>query len=137
MEDRKQEHNAQSGALEISLGWDGPADLDLYVKCPDGKIISHSNRSACGGQLQIDMNVRPPNESLQPIEHVIFPSDVPRGALEVGVAWYGDRGESRSQLPVTILVKRGGGQTMEQHYTVPRPSGGKGSPTYYLQIPGR
>jgi hypothetical protein len=138
VEERKQEHAAQSGALEISLAWNGPADLDLYVKCPTGEIIYYGKPEACGGKLQIDMNAGG-NDSNEPIEHVIFPSasSLPAGTLEIGVNWFNEKGESRASIPATILVKRGG-ETIERRVDVPRPSDwGKNNPVFYWQLPAR
>jgi hypothetical protein len=137
IEERKQTHEAQSGALEISLAWNGPADLDLHVQCPNGQIINFRSPQACGGRLQIDMNAGG-EQSNEPIEHVIFPStgDLPPGALNIGVSWYAEKGETRDRIQATILIKRGG-QTQEKRVDIPRPPAWGGDPVFYWQVPAR
>jgi hypothetical protein len=137
IEEREREREAQSGDLEISLGWNSPADLDLHVQCPDGKVISFRSPEGCGGRLQIDMNAGD-QTSDQPIEHILFPSarDLPQGRLKIGVSWFAEKGEQRNKLPATILVKRGG-QTQEKRIEIPRPPAWGGDPVYYWEIPTR
>jgi hypothetical protein len=137
IEERKRENDAQSGALEISLAWNGPADLDLHVQCPDGTVINFRSPEACGGRLQIDMNAGD-QTSDQPIEHILFPSasGLPRGRLKIGVSWFNEKGEQRDKLPATILVKRGS-QTQEKRIEIPRPSSWGGDPVFYWEIPTR
>lgn len=134
IEKRREEANARSGDLQISLGWNGTADLDLHVICPGGEKISYDHKSACGGVLQIDMNAGG-NRSETPIEDVIFPSiaSIPPGTLQIGVAWYGDNNETRTSIPVTIVIKRGGAP-QEIHVDVPRPNARPGSPVIYHRI---
>jgi hypothetical protein len=134
---RQETHEAQSGALDISLAWNGPADLDLHVQCSNGQTINFRSQRACGGQLQIDMNAGG-EQSSEPIEHVIFPStgDLPPGALNIGVSWYAEKGETRDRIQATILIKRGG-RTQEKHIDIPRPPAWGGDPVFYWQVPGR
>src|SRR5262249_42281409 len=89
IEKRLEEVNAPSGELDISLGWNGPADLDLHVVCPSGESIFFHNKAACGGEHKVDWNA-PPNHSNEPVEHIIFPSmgAIPAGVLKVGVVWF-------------------------------------------------
>jgi hypothetical protein len=137
IEERKREREAQSGELEISLGWNGPADLDLHVQCPDGKVINYRSPQGCGGRLQIDMNAGD-QSSNTPIEHVLFPSTggLPPGKLKIGVSWFAEKGERRDKLPATILVKRGG-ETQEKRIEIPRPPAWGAGPVFYWEIPAR
>jgi hypothetical protein len=138
IEERKREREAQSGALEISLAWNGPADLDLHVKCPDGKVINFRLPEACGGRLQIDMNAGD-KQSDRPIEHILFPSTTglpPTGSLNIGVSWFAEKGEGRGRIEATILVKRGG-QSQEKRIVIPRPPAWGGDPVFYWEIPTR
>ncbi len=137
IEKRQKTHEAQSGALEISLGWNGPADLDLHVQCPNGQTINFRSPQSCGGKLQIDMNAGG-EQSNEAIEHVIFPStgDLPRGTLNIGVSWYAEKGEARDRIEATILVKRGD-QTQKKIVNIPRPPAWGGDPVFYWQVPGR
>jgi hypothetical protein len=135
IEKRVDDNKGVKGDLNISLGWLGTADLDLYVGCAGGKIIYHKDRSNCGGNLQIDMNHE--SSSTQPVEDVVFPSisDIPSGTLKIGIGWYADQGEQRTTLPTTIIVRRGGQIIAEKRIDVQRPSRLPGDPNFYLEIP--
>ncbi len=61
---------------------------------------------------------------------------LPPGALNIGVSWYAEKGETRDRIQATILVKRGG-QTQEKRVDIPRPPAWGGPPVYYLQVPAQ
>lgn len=49
--------DAKDGELRVTLSWDTPTDVDLYVVNPDGQEIYYGNRSdSLGGQLDLDSN---------------------------------------------------------------------------------
>jgi hypothetical protein len=129
--DREQ---GQSGELQISLGWNGPADLDLYVRCPTGETISYQNRSACSGKLDVDMNAE--RKSDRPVENVTFPSirDVPPGKITIGINWFNDHGDTRDVIPATIVVRRPGQPPKEIKVEVRRPATAPGSPVTVGEI---
>lgn len=69
------------GALSASLTWSAPADLNLFVRDPAGRIVSWSNPSIPGGgTLQIDSNTNCETPTDQPVEHIYWPD----GPLEPG-----------------------------------------------------
>ena len=77
----------KSGVVQISLAWDDYNDLDMHVFCPSGERIYFNNRkSACGGELDVDMNVRP--KSKKPIENVVWTNEAPDGEYKIGVHFY-------------------------------------------------
>jgi len=85
---RMEREGAKSGGVQISLIWNNYNDLDLHVVAPSGERIFFDNRnSKCGGELDVDMNVKP--TSRKPIENVYWPDEqTPRGTYKVYVHHY-------------------------------------------------
>ena len=82
--ERLAREGGKSGVVQISLAWDDYNDLDMHVFCPSGERIYFNNRkSACGGELDVDMNVRP--KSKKPIENVVWTNEAPDGEYKIGV----------------------------------------------------
>lgn len=85
--ERLAREGGKSGVVQISLAWDDYNDLDMHVFCPSGERIYFNNRkSACGGELDVDMNVRP--KSKKPIENVVWTEFAPDGEYKIGVHFY-------------------------------------------------
>ena len=85
--DRLAREGGKSGVVQISLAWDDYNDLDMHVFCPSGERIYFNNRkSVCGGELDVDMNVRP--KSKKPIENVVWTEVAPDGEYKIGVHFY-------------------------------------------------
>ncbi|MBJ62557.1 MAG: hypothetical protein CMB57_04815, partial [Euryarchaeota archaeon] len=63
-------------------------DLDLHLVCPSGERIHGGNKkSHCGGELDVDANVRP--ETKRPVENVVWASrKAPAGNYKVYVHFY-------------------------------------------------
>lgn len=76
-----------TGNVSVSLAWDSYADLDLHLVCPDGSRIKYSNRRACGGELNVDMNVGG-TKSREPIENITLTERSPRGKYRIFVEFY-------------------------------------------------
>jgi len=84
---RLDREGGKSGVVQISLAWDDYNDLDMHVFCPSGERIYFNNRkSECGGELDVDMNVRP--KSKTPIENVVWTDAAPDGEYKIGVHFY-------------------------------------------------
>ena len=101
---------ARTGELQISLMWDGPADLDLRVFCPSGEEIwfSREHRKHCGGTLDVDMNFIE-RHSQAPVENIFWPQgQAPRGKFRVVVSMFGRRGDTRPTIPFQVRIKDGG-----------------------------
>ena len=87
MEQRLLREGAKSGVVQISLAWDDYNDLDLHLFCPSGERIYFNNRtSECGGELDVDMNVRPTSDNA--VENIVWIDDAPLGQYKVGVHFY-------------------------------------------------
>ena len=85
--ERLAREGGKSGVVQISLAWDAYNDLDMHVFCPSGARIYFNNRkSACGGELDVDMNVRP--KTKKPIENVVWTNEAPDGEYKIGVHFY-------------------------------------------------
>lgn len=75
----------QTGDVSFRLTWDGPQDLDLYVKEPDGTIIYFGNKgpTATQGQLDVDSNSGCSGPDESPTENVFWPvGQAPQGTYE-------------------------------------------------------
>lgn len=90
--DRLLREGAQTGDVQAALKWDNYNDLDLHVDCPNGHHIYFADkRCACGGWLDVDMNVSPTSQA--PIENVFFPTGgAPTGRYKVSVNHYRNHG---------------------------------------------
>jgi len=87
IDERLEREGGASGDVQISLAWDDYNDLDLHVFCPSGERIYFNNKiSECGGDLDVDMNVRPVSNT--PVENVVWKENAPLGAYKVGVHFY-------------------------------------------------
>ena len=87
IQDRIEREGGKTGEVQISLAWDDFNDLDLHLFCPSGERIYFNNKkSACGGELDVDMNVRPPSEHA--VENIVWPESAPLGQYKVGVHFY-------------------------------------------------
>lgn len=65
--------NGMMGALNVTLIWNTPDDLDLSVRCPDNSLISFKTSRVCGAILDIDSNVSSSNPSPEPVENIVWP----------------------------------------------------------------
>lgn len=77
------------GRFTAHLAWQGSADLNLFVRDPNGRTVSWSSPSVpSGGQLQVDSNTGCITPSAEPIEYIYWPEDsLPAGDYVLWV-WY-------------------------------------------------
>ena len=87
LEERLHREGGKTGEVQISLAWDDFNDLDLHMFCPSGERIYFNNKqSACGGELDVDMNVRPTSNNA--VENIVWIEKAPLGKYKVGVHFY-------------------------------------------------
>ena len=98
--ERLEREGAKRGSVQISLLWNNWNDLDLHVITPSGEHIFHDNRkSACGGELDLDMNFKPTSKT--PVENVVWTKTPPSGTYRVGVRHYKIQHKSiLSKIPI-------------------------------------
>ena len=94
---RLEREGAQSSDVQVSLMWNNYNDLDLHVVCPSGERLHGGNKtSACGGELDVDANVRA--ETRKPVENVFWEEGkAPAGKYQVYVHHYKKHNKRRSK----------------------------------------
>ncbi|RPG72037.1 MAG: hypothetical protein CBC59_000320 [Euryarchaeota archaeon TMED99] len=105
---------AKSSDVQVSLMWNNYNDLDLHIVCPSGERIHGGNKtSACGGELDVDANVRA--ETRKPVENVFWPEGTaPGGQYHVYVHYYKKHKKRRSKDPTKFqIMVNNGGETTE------------------------
>lgn len=106
--ERAQRQGAQSGRLQIILAWDDINDLDLAVQCPSGERISYQQRSACGGELDVDANVGPPLTSTA-VENIRFAGNPAPGRYRIFVTHFPRSGQpGPAQSPYRVTIRQDG-----------------------------
>ena len=111
---RLEREGAKFSDVQISLLWNNYNDLDLHVVCPSGERIHGGNKnSECGGELDVDANIRP--ETSRPVENIVWPaSKAPGGTYEVFVHHYKKHKVRRSRDPTKFkVVCNAGGEILE------------------------
>jgi hypothetical protein len=111
IETRLNNANARSGELQISLSWDGDADLDLYVLCNNG-LVGATSRKGCGAELDVDMNQARQDasqryDSLTPVENIIWTKAPARGEYKIAVELYFRRNDNRPEIPFKVRIRKG------------------------------
>ncbi len=100
---------AQTGDVQISIGWNSIDDIDLHVKYVAfngrGGTINWMNRlDFIGGCLDVDMNANFYQVTNRPVENIFWPKgSSPKGQFFVGVHNFRNWSGQRS-VPVTIIV---------------------------------
>ncbi len=105
------EEGGAEGEVEIILEWQGDADLDLHVICPDGSRVYFQNRNnqRCGAILDVDMNSTTRDISETPREHVTWPQSPKPGRYQIIVDNFAGRSSGRATpVPYKVYVSRGG-----------------------------
>jgi uncharacterized protein YfaP (DUF2135 family) len=104
LQQRLDREGARSGDVQVSLMWNNYNDLDLHVVCPSGERIHGGNKiSECGGELDVDANVRP--ETKKPVENVVWDDNTAKpGGYQVYVHHYKKHKKRRAKDPTKFQV---------------------------------
>jgi tRNA (guanosine-2'-O-)-methyltransferase len=100
----------ESGGIQITIGWDSPADIDLYVRDPSGERVYYNKeaqRSPAGGFLDHDARgeCRPEQEHPR-IENAFWPSPAPKGEYVVELHYFGPCGDVvETHVTVSVAVQ--------------------------------
>lgn len=105
-----------SGNLQITLGWNTPADIDLYVVDPSGTEISYmQTQSPTGGFLDRDARGACTNGDV--VENVYWNGQPPAGHYIIRVNYYSDCGVA-GPTPITVSISFGGQIVGAYQYTL-------------------
>lgn len=113
--ERRLENVRRGRYLEVTLLWEGSADLDLHVRCPGGAQVAFNSRTGCGGLLAADLNANGGMSDSRPIEHVVWDAEpVPAGTYGVEVNLFDRHGDLRPSIPYRIVLWRDGQQVRQE-----------------------
>jgi tRNA (guanosine-2'-O-)-methyltransferase len=99
-----------TGSIQVTLGWDNGADVDLYVVDPSGDEIYYNEKhrkSGSGGHLDHDARGDCRPDQPQPrIENAYWDSPrPPPGTYKIDVAYFGPCGDhTKTQAVVSIAI---------------------------------
>ena len=103
-DERIEREGAMTGSVQVTLLWDNYNDLDLHVFCSSGERIYFNNRtSECGGNLDIDMNIKP--TSRKPIENVFWKFMPPDGEYRICIHHYARHRRWKTKDPTKFSVR--------------------------------
>lgn len=103
-EERVEREGGSGGVLQITLLWNNYNDLDLHVFTPSMDRIYFNNRKTkCGGELDIDMNIKPTSNS--PIENVVWKEQPAKGVYRVHVFHYASHKRPNTTDPTKYRLR--------------------------------
>lgn len=102
------------GDITVTLEWETPDDLDLFLQTPDGGSIHYGNTNKTyssennnmKGYLEIDANVNDRDIMLHPVEHIYCTNPIP-GTYQVLINYYKKRTDRSQSLPYTVKIQVG------------------------------
>ncbi len=107
-DERLRREGGGTGEVTITLAWNSDADLDLHVLCPGGERLYYAQRQACGGRLDVDMNVGG-RMSREPVENIVWQQgSAPPGRYVVIVNNFNSRSDGDQATPFHVRVIRPG-----------------------------
>jgi len=110
-----------SGNIQITLAWQGGADIDLYVTDPQNTVISYQNpRANSGGHLDHDgRGACRANDAGNTVENVYWESpQPPSGTYQVALHYYGECNSNAGPTTTTISISVGGNVIGAYNYTL-------------------
>ncbi len=110
-----------SGNIQITLAWQGGADIDLYVTDPQGTQISYQNpRSPSGGHLDHDgRGACRANDAGNTVENVYWDNaQPPSGTYQVALNYYGECNSHAGPTQTTVSISVGGQIIGAYNYTL-------------------
>lgn len=96
-----------TGDVQVSVSWDAPSDVDLYVVEPGGEEIFYGNPfSASGGMLDLDSNAGCSIDNVNN-ENITWGEDAspPSGQYTVRVNYWDSCGVSATNYVVTVRLE--------------------------------
>lgn len=129
--------NIGTGDVQVTLLWQGPADLDLHVNEPGGTEIYFSNRtSPTGGNLDVDQRAGCSGGTGAPteghVENIFWPTGrAPAGNYSATVVNYAACGSSNFTYELRITVN--GRVVYDQQNTVGSADGSKSQPVPFTR----
>jgi hypothetical protein len=100
---------AKKGKFTCSLLWNNHDDLDLHCITPNNTKIYFGNRTACGGELDVDMNRSQGDLSSEPVENIFFTQPIP-GNYKFFV--HNFRKRTTGKTPFTVRLTSGTGSNV-------------------------
>lgn len=97
---------AVDGDIRVSLSWFNADDLDIHLKCPNGRTVYFNNRNVAGFTLDLDMNGMD-GHSLEPVENIAAKrlTDITEGEYTVLVNNYTLRNRENSGFSIEFEVQ--------------------------------
>jgi uncharacterized protein YfaP (DUF2135 family) len=93
-----------TGELQVSVAWDAPSDVDLWLDTPSEESIGYSNKTGTNGEeLDLDSNPSCTIDGTNQ-ENITVPV-VASGEYRVRVNYYDDCGEAETDYVVTVRAK--------------------------------
>ena len=92
--------------FKVSLAWENPSDLDLWVRTGTGESIGFCNKRSRNGKVILDFDANAGSISKNPVENITLDETRP-GIYKVFVNNYNSRGKA-TIIPFTVVVNLDG-----------------------------
>lgn len=97
----------KTGPIQVTLEWDGPADLDLFVTDPAGEQVWYRNTTVSSGGL-LDVDARADcQDTGSTVENIVWQGTPPAGTYRVSVDHYSECGQAGA-VSYTATLRRNG-----------------------------